>query len=392
MLPKSALRPLVLMACLLWGSQLFAQLNVVHVGSGFNQGDYKGVYFTLPRTILKIDLVLDKVSKIQGPYSDYASKSLGLNNVIDRNITTYRLRSVNVSTLPEPDPQQVYFITRSEKASRGEESLLLSLTGSGVFLGADITKLEEEQYIGFVTTDHSIDPDSIERYFQFLAERNQGIKIDTITRKITIDTTTIYRHTYKRRLVEKSVDQKVKEALEQIENIRANRFNILTGYQEVAYSKEAMQYMVDQLDKMEQEYLDLFRGKIIHQTVNYSYQYVPGTEDAREEWVPVFGLSERSGFQGLKEANDELFYVQMKGTGVSQFSGTPTVGQGRSLEGLPYRIPERVMISVKYKGKVHEVMRGDIAQFGNVAVLPVGTTKMNLYPLTGGIKSVLIEY
>ena len=392
MLPKSSLRPLVLLTFLLASFSVLSQVNVVHVGPGFTQDNFEGIYYTLPRTAVKIDLRLDKVTKIQGPFSQYAGEYLGLDEVVDRDRTAYQLKQINVSTIAEPDPEQVYFMARSDRSSREEEALLISLNSSGVFMGAELLKPLEEQSFGLVTTDRDMDPDSIERYFRYLAVNNLGIKIDTITKKITIDTTTIYRHTYKSRTIEKSDEQKAREAVEQIELIRSNRFNIITGYQEVPYSKEAMEYMLGQLTRMEEEYLDLFRGKIIKNTVNYSFLYIPKTEDANEEWIPVFGLSERDGFQRLQDANDELFYVGFQSEGISQHTGSGLADKGKTIQSLPFRVPERVAISVKYRGKSYNVMMADIAQFGSISILPVGTTKMNVHPGTGAIKSVLIEY
>ena len=66
--------------------------------------------------------------------------------------------------------------------------------------------------------------------------------------------------------------------------------------------------------------------------------------------------------------------------------------KGKTIQSLPFRVPERVAISVKYRGKSYNVMMADIAQFGSISILPVGTTKMNVHPGTGAIKSVLIEY
>jgi len=341
---------------------------------------------------LKIDIEVDKVNKIKGPFSQYALEYLGLNDAIEKDLITYKLKKVIISTVSEPDPQQVYFVARTDKQSREEEALLLSMSSSGVFMGAELLRPLDEKQIGLVSTDHNIDTDSLERYFRFLAVNNRGIKIDTITRKITIDTTTIYRNTYKSRAVEKTDEQKARDAVEQIEIIRTNRFNIITGYQEVPYSKDAMAFMVDQLNKMEEEYLDLFRGKILKQKVKYSYIYIPEVADAGEEWIPVFGLSERTGFQALKDANDELFYLGLKGTGATLHTGSELPGPGKTVQGLTFRVPEPVNVKFKYKGKTHNVMMTEIGQFGTVSVLPQGTTKVNLHPSTGAIKSVLIEY
>ena len=371
---------------------MVSQINVVHVGPGFTQDNFEGIYYSLPRTAVKIDLELDKVTKVQGPYSQYAAEYLDLEDVVDRNMTSYHLKKVNIGTMSEPDPEQVYFIARSDRSSREEEALLISLNSSGIFLGAELLKPMEEQNVGLVTTDTDMDPDSLERYFRYMAVNNQGIKIDTITRKITIDTTTIYQYTYKSRMIEKSDDQKAREAVEQIELIRTNRFNIITGYHEVPYSKESMQFMVDQLNRMEEEYLDLFRGKIIKKTVKYTFLYIPEPEDASEEWVPVFGLSEREGFQSLQDANDELFYLGFQVNGISQHTGSQNIAKGSTVQSLPFRVPERVAISIKYKGKSYDVTMSDIAQFGSISILPVGTSKMNVHPGTGAIKSVLIEY
>jgi hypothetical protein len=193
-------------------------------------------------------------------------------------------------------------------------------------------------------------------------------------------------------MVEKDDEQKARDAVDQIELIRTNKFNIITGYQEVAYSREAMEYMIEQLDRMEEEYLDLFRGKIISKVISYSFVYVPKPEDLQEEWVPVFGLSERTGFQKLKDANDELFYLRFENMGITELAGSDLADPGKTLEGLSYRFPERVAISMKFKGREYDLMMTEVSQFGKVGVLPHGTDKMNLHIATGALKSVLIEY
>ena len=389
---KSILRPLILAAGLLPGITLFSQITIVHVGPGFDQGEYEGVYYVLPQTALEIEVEMDKIIKLEGPFSRYADEYLGLEDIVERDLVTYELRKVRVKTSSVPDPEQVYFLARNEKQGREEKALLLSLDRSGIFLGAELLRPMDEQKSGLVTTDPQVDPDSLERYFRFLAANNIGIKVDTITRKITIDTTTIFRNSYKRRMVEKDDEQKVRDAVDQIELIRSNKFNILTGYQEVAYSKETMKFMIDQLDRMEKEYLDLFRGKIMKRSITYSYVYIPKVEDMQEEWVPIFGLSERTGFQKLKDANEELFYLRFENMGITELAGSDLADPGKTLEGLSYRFPEKVAISMKYKGREYDLMMTEVSQFGKVGVLPFGTNKMNLHNITGSIRSVLIEY
>jgi hypothetical protein len=77
---------------------------------------------------------------------------------------------------------------------------------------------------------------------------------------------------------------------------------------------------------------------------------------------------------------------------VTELAGSDLADPGKTLEGLSYRFPESVAIVMKYKGREHELMKTEVAQFGKVGVLPYGTNKMNLHNATGALKSVLIEY
>ena len=64
----------------------------------------------------------------------------------------------------------------------------------------------------------------------------------------------------KRTMVEKSPEQKAREAADFISKIKEDRFNLLTGYQEVSYNQETLEYMDTQLKLLEKEYMKLFTG------------------------------------------------------------------------------------------------------------------------------------
>ena len=57
----------------------------------------------------------------------------------------------------------------------------------------------------------------------------------------------------KRTLVTKTSQQRAEEAADYILKFRMKRYELITASQEIAYSKEAIEYMNEQLVKMENE-------------------------------------------------------------------------------------------------------------------------------------------
>ncbi len=110
--------------------------------------------------------------------------------------------------------------------------------------------------------------------FSYYADYNRKKKIDTVVRKISIDTVTINRFLFKTSWVDKSDKEKANEAAQQILEIREARFHLISGYQEVNYG-ESMKYMNNQLKELENNYLELFLGKEVKTTDIQTVYYIP---------------------------------------------------------------------------------------------------------------------
>ncbi len=129
--------------------------------------------------------------------------------------------------------------------------------------------------------------------FVFQAETNLYEKTDTIIRKVVVDTVTVEKMYFEKKWVEKSTEKKAVEAANMISKIRENRFNLITGYHEIAFDAGTMSYMDQELQRMEKEYLSLFTGIKIEKTLNFSFTVVPElTEDNAP--IPVFVFSEEA--------------------------------------------------------------------------------------------------
>ena len=70
--------------------------------------------------------------------------------------------------------------------------------------------------------------------------------IDTMIRRVSIDTLVIEEKIFKRSMIEFTDQEKAQEAADKIRQIEKDKYNLLVGYQETAYSREAMEFMYEQ--------------------------------------------------------------------------------------------------------------------------------------------------
>ena len=106
-------------------------INVSHVESNAVIPENGGIYYSLPKTAITVEVTISKIYNIKGPYSAYASKYLGLSNVIKENSISYSLDDIQVKSHALPDPDQSYFI-QIPKCCRKRNSLFLKLSESGI--------------------------------------------------------------------------------------------------------------------------------------------------------------------------------------------------------------------------------------------------------------------
>ncbi|MFZ4523375.1 MAG: DUF4831 family protein [Bacteroidales bacterium] len=380
----------------LFGCIVFGQINVLHIDNGSAPQTKDGIFYSLPRTVVKIDVKIDRIENYKGPYADFALRFLGLKNVVAENSIDYKISSISITTYPEPDPDQYYFVELGDKSSKGEQAGMISLSDAGIILGtlpgvADtIGKFLRPSKLEETTADG--DKDAFGELFKYSADVSVFEKVDTIIRKINIDTMTVERQYYKRTMVEKSPEQKAKEAADYISKIKDNRFNLISGTQEVNYNRETLEYMGDQLNKMEKEYLKLFTGISIHKSLNFSYKYIPVPNQINTE-IPIFKFLRSKGVIDLDEPGGKVVTIKIQRVG-----NTNTVAnylkkaeKDAKTQGFSYRIPELARVAVKLDENTQEETQCLVSQLGVVTNLPANKWKVIFHKETGGIKGLEIQ-
>jgi hypothetical protein len=368
-----------------------AQVKVYHVTEGVNLNEKQGVYYALPRTVIKVNLTVNKTEYYAGPYAAYAGKYLDLENVSTNDYNEYLITEVSLDSGSEPDPEQFYFAEFDDKTIKESSAMLFSLSEAGLVTGLNSSLLKEDikQNISKFVDKENV----YAGLFNYSAETNLYERADTVVKKVVVDTVTVEKKYLDRKWVEKSTEQKAVEAANMVTKLRENRFNLLTGYQEVAFDAGTMAYMDKQLKTLEDEYLSLFIGITIKKTLHYTFTVLPDPEYDYAV-IPVFVFSERSGIKDVTAAGGEKINLKIELSDPLANLMAANESRDKSYKGdkgFCYRVPITAKVSIDISGDLKATGSYQLAQFGSVTYLPTTISSVQFFPETGSLKNVIIE-
>jgi hypothetical protein len=296
-----------------------------------------------------------------------------------------------LTSFADVDPDQFYFIEIDDKV-KDNRSLMLSMTDEGFISGfADIGPVKKEVRDAMADGDYSHEN---LKPFRDLLKPVLIEKVDTVIRRISIDTTTFEEKVLKRSVSEKTPDQLAREAADLIYRIEDNKFSLITGYQEVNYSRESLEFMLEQLDKMEKEYLALFKGTSRKTSLTYTYLVTPdpskdGTLETISRFSKLKGVSDKSTSTGES--------VSLIVTPVNQNKTVENFVKqreqtSRKMHGFYYRIPQKSTVSLRVGGVQLAEEQMLICQMGLVTFLPAGNmSNVRFNPENGSVTHAVSE-
>ena len=365
--------------------------NVIHVNENSEIENAQGFYYALPRNVVTIDISIKKATKISGPYSAYASKYLGIKDALKANSTSYELSDIKINTYAEPDPEQYYFVDLSKYKGFKANSMMMGLSEAGLI--QDLNDNSDKQIEKEKEEKNDKNKIDYSETFKYFADANLVEKIDTVLEQVIMDTTMVERMRLKRSLVEKTMEQKAKEASEFLMKVKEQRLDIITGAQEVAYSEATVKYMSEQLAEMEKEYRKLFIGITQRETLHFRYYYLPESQIYSAS-IPLFKFSNTEGI--VKESNREGEMVYIHIDRARNTTHLEKFIEGDNPEkpinkGLSYRIPEYAKFTIKEGETLKAEASFLISQFGVIANLPARDAKIQFYPNSGAIRKVELK-
>lgn len=365
---------------------LQAQINVSKVGAAGVKPESEGLFYALPQTVIQVDIVVNKIQKVKGPFAEYADQMLGLSHVTAANSTEYELKDIRLTNYNEPDPSEYYFIQMPSK-HKDRKAIELFLSDDGVLSGLGALnqplKGKKQQSIDLTTSRVDIPEFANPSVFE---------KLDTIIKRISLDTTIIEQKFFRKTSAAKSIEQKAREASEFILKLDESMYNLINGYQEVNYEKGTMEFMYSQMNSMKKDYLELFEGVTSVSSETFTFYYIPDKNNTTES-LCRFSISK--GILPRTVTSGDLIQIQassLNRTSVLRSDNDKLNSSSRESHGLYYRIPDRASISIKIGGQIKLETPFVINQFGIVTFLPASSVRnISIDNNTGTLKRVVLE-
>ncbi len=352
-----------------------------------------GIIYSLPETVLQIDVELKKTTYIRGPFFEYAEKYLNINNVIKKNHTEWEIINVDINSIAEPDYNN-YFVLKSNNKTIMNG---LTLNEKGVIESINLVSKSPKS----VESDNliiDIAKPEIEAQFTDLSiKRNINELQDTVYKKVKQDTSFVRVPIIRKQLEKKSINEKAEEAANFIIKLRKRRFKVLTAQTETQISGTgSVQSMIAELDKLEEEYLSLFIGKKYEETIIKNFTYTPNKSKDLNVSI-LFNLSKENGIVSKEDQSSQQVIVKVINDGktkvIDSYLAKKEEEKTKEIKGLVYRIPDLASVQVLLGEDVIARKKLLVAQFGTLTTLPETILKnknvqIRFNPLFGNIEQI----
>lgn len=306
------------------------------------------ITYALPRTTLTIVVEVRQESFFAGPYAAYAKQMLNM-SVRDQDAVTSEVTRVEIRPGLEADPQAWY-------TCEPDNATLLALSAQGlVSLGGGAGESTRWRFLPGLRADFS----------------DKGLTVPEkestviVYQEIQTDTAVVSIPVEHKVLVEKSLEDKASDAAEMILAVRRDRLNIASGNTDASYSGEAMGQALQELGRIEEEYMALFRGYSIFRTRTYTFEVIPASSGAVQRQM-LFCLTD----DGPVETFDPLgtpYYLQIDADGALPEEESADRKKGRT--GVRYRIPMVCRVALSRRNETLLQTRIPVYQLGREATL-----------------------
>ena len=358
----------------------FISLIILLVGYGCNStrvinvknaGDYEiksnGVVYSLPKTILKIEVEATKFETKAGPYASYAEKFLGISDIHAYDSVKWQITDIDISYYSEPDPDHYYFV----ESKRSVLPQLLQLSNDGIIISIN-NKIEktpvENKTSLFLNYDFS---ETIELN-QLPVINAQTEKIDTTYRTITTDSSSMVIPVLRKQQVNKSTEEKAKEIANLILDLREEKVSLLIGDIEEFPDGKAIEIIINEFKKIENQYLPLFTGTNSEQKFKAVFEFTPNDQNLDSKNI-LFRFSKHNGIVSNKDLSGEPVMIEVQNLNHTKYLDDFILHKDTLTnvnEGFIYRISDKGIVKIIEGNDVIATKKVNIAQYGKINTIP----------------------
>lgn len=314
--------------------------------------------YSLPSTTITLDVEAVQEKFYAGPYAKYAEKYLGI-KARQKDETTFQITEICMVPLLEADQSRRYTVN----VKKGQiDATFLKLSASGLVSFSDAN-----------FGDASV--------WRFPTETQGDFSGKGVSSNLTSEATTLYRNSktesaYNRvavqqsMVVEKSPEQKAAETAAMILKLRQQRLQIVTGDTDATYSGEAMGAAIEEITRLEKEYMTLFVGYSDFQQQKMRFDVIP-QQGLESQMYVAFRLSDAAGLVPADNLSGKPIVMEI----VPQTFADPQVssamlGSAKDVQ-VYYRIPAICTVKIMDGANLLLQSRMPIYQLGKESSLPV---------------------
>lgn len=325
-----------------------------------------GIVYSLPKTNLTflVEAVLTDV--FPGPYHEYAEKYMGLTNVPHKRETSWQISNIEINKYNNMDPEQIYIV---------EPSGLLNIK---------IEKLLKNELIFPVNKEYQN-----EYANQFYGQNEQGndivFKDLSVSKYIGEEQVTYYKRVQRDSLfakvpvtktqsVYKSFENKAEEAANFIFLIREKRFELISGMADYYPDGKALEVALKELDRLENEYMDLFIGKKFTSTYTANFEFTPTDKDLHQPYI-LFRFNKDKGVVPSNDLSGRPIIVELEDLQQTKnlsgiFQETESEEESAYKNKFYYRIPNLIRVKMFDGSSLIASRKMNVDQFGEIIQIP----------------------
>ena len=248
---KKALFSLAILTCMSLGAS--AQVKA-YKSTTIPSGN--SVAYSLPRTVLKVTVVVEKESVRRGPYARFAQKYLGvMAPTVDKDL--YSIVGGSIGYAEEADPTQVYVLDNPDKSA----GRIYNITPEGL-LAAPMEGAPQP-------VNEPLPPVAAKP-----GKPDKPGRVDVLS-YVASDTSFVKVPIDKRSVIEQSPESMAQQAANTIFSLRKRRMELVTGEFGENVFGEGLAAALREIDRLEQEYTALFLGKQFKQRIVKTYDVIP---------------------------------------------------------------------------------------------------------------------
>ncbi|MDA3953312.1 MAG: DUF4831 family protein [Bacteroidales bacterium] len=325
-----------------------------------------GIIYALPRTNLKFAIEASRTDVIPGPYYEYAEKYLGIENVSKEKTTAWQISNIVVNSYNDIDPEQFYIVEPSGKMNIDINKLIQN--GNIVPVNKSVKSIFSNDFYGVNKSESELVFTNLSTT-KFVGKEKftyfKRVQRDSLFAKVPVTQT---------QSVYKSFEDKAEEAAGFIFIIREKRFELLTGMADFYPEGNSLALALDELNKLENDYLELFIGKRFISDYTACFEFTPTETELSQPYI-IFRFNEDKGILPPNDLRGRPIIVELdKKDQLNNFSFLMSDQINRP--GTEYkdkfyiRIPDLVNVKVFDGNTLLAKRKVNVEQYGVIVPIP----------------------